>query len=51
MSELEELKMEEENALSIRARTLCQLYTGSAENVGGGELTIKTRTNTKSSDT
>ena len=38
MSELEELKMEEENALSIRARTLCQLYTGSAENVGGGEF-------------
>jgi hypothetical protein len=38
MSHLEELKLEEENALSIQVRALCQLYSGSAENVGSGEF-------------
>jgi hypothetical protein len=38
MSDLEELRLEEESALSIRVRTLCQLYAGSAENVGSGEF-------------
>jgi hypothetical protein len=38
MSDLDDIKLEEENALSLRARTLCQIYSGSAENVGGGEF-------------
>src|SRR5258708_4702656 len=38
MSDLDDSKLEEEAALSIRVRTLCQLYGGSAENVGSGEF-------------
>jgi hypothetical protein len=37
MSHLKELKMEEENTLSIRVRALCQLYSGSAEVVGNSK--------------
>jgi hypothetical protein len=37
MSHLKELKLEEENTLAIRVRALCQLYSGSAENVGSGQ--------------
>jgi hypothetical protein len=38
MSDLDDIKLQEENALSLRVRTLCQLYGGSAENVGSGEF-------------
>jgi hypothetical protein len=38
MSDLDDLRSEEEAALSLRVRTLCQLYAGSAENVGSGEF-------------
>src|ERR1700733_1277560 len=38
MTEFEDLKLEEEAALSLRVRTLCQIYAGSAENVGSGEF-------------
>jgi hypothetical protein len=38
MTDLEELKLEEEATLSLRVKTLCQLYGGSAENVGSGEF-------------
>jgi hypothetical protein len=37
MSHLKELKMKEENTLSIRVRALCQLYSGNAEIVGSGK--------------
>ena len=39
MTDLEELKLEEERALSLRVIILCQIYEGSAENVGNGEFT------------
>jgi hypothetical protein len=38
MTELEELKLEAEAILSLRVKTICQLYGGSAENVGSGEF-------------
>jgi hypothetical protein len=38
MTNLEELKLEAEAILSLRVKTICQLYGGSAENVGSGEL-------------
>jgi hypothetical protein len=38
MSDLDDSKLEEEAALSLRVRTLCQIYGGSAENVGSGEF-------------
>jgi hypothetical protein len=38
MSDLDDIKLEEEVALSLRVRTLCQLYSGSAENVGSDEF-------------
>jgi hypothetical protein len=38
MTDLEELKMEAEAILSLRVKTICQLYGGSAENVGSGEF-------------
>jgi phosphodiesterase/alkaline phosphatase D-like protein len=34
MSDLDELKVEEEIALSLRVRTLCQIHGDSAENAG-----------------
>jgi hypothetical protein len=37
MSDLDDIKLEEENSLSLRVRTLCQIYSGSAEKVGNGE--------------
>jgi hypothetical protein len=36
MTDLEELKLEAEAILSLRVKTICQLYGGSAENVGSG---------------
>jgi hypothetical protein len=38
MTDLEELKMEAEAILSLRVKTICQFYGGSAENVGSGEF-------------
>ena len=38
MTDLEELKLEAEAILSLRVKTICQLYDGSAENVGSGEF-------------
>jgi hypothetical protein len=38
MTDLEELKLEAEAILSLRVKTICQLYGGSAENVGSGEF-------------
>jgi hypothetical protein len=38
MSDLDDIRLQEEAALSMRVRTLCQIYGGSAENVGGGEF-------------
>jgi hypothetical protein len=38
VSDLDDLKLEEENSLSLRVRTLCQIYSGSAENVGSDEF-------------
>ena len=38
MTDLEELKLEAEAILSLRVKTICQLYVGSAENVGSGEF-------------
>lgn len=38
MSHLEELKLEEERALAIRVRALCQLFAGSAEIIGSGKV-------------
>ena len=38
MTNLEELKLEAEAILSLRVKTICQLYGGSAENVGSGEF-------------
>ena len=38
MRDLEELKLEAEAILSLRVKTICQLYGGSAENVGSGEF-------------
>jgi len=38
MTELEELKLEAEAILSLRVKTICQLYGGSADNVGSGEF-------------
>ena len=36
MTDLEELKLEAEAILSLRVKTICQLYGGSAEHVGSG---------------
>ena len=38
MTDLEELKLEAEAILSLRVKTICQLYVGSAENVGRDEF-------------
>jgi len=38
MTDLEELKLEAEAILSLRVKTICQLYGGSAEHVGSGEF-------------
>ena len=38
MTDSEELKLEAEAILSLRVKTICQLYDGSAENVGSGEF-------------
>ena len=38
MTDFEELKLEAEAILSLRVKTICQLYGGSAENVGSGEF-------------
>jgi hypothetical protein len=38
MRDLEGLKLEAEAILSLRVKTICQLYGGSAENVGSGEF-------------
>jgi hypothetical protein len=38
MRDLEELKLEAEAILALRVKTICQLYCGSAENVGSGEF-------------
>jgi hypothetical protein len=38
MTDLEELKLEAEAILSLRVKTICQLYGGSAENIGSGEF-------------
>ena len=38
MTDLEELKLEAEAILSLRVKTICQLYGGSADNVGSGEF-------------
>jgi hypothetical protein len=38
MRDLEELKLEAEAILALRVKTICQLYGGSAENVGSGEF-------------
>ena len=38
MTDLEDLKLEEEATLELRVKTICQLYGGSAENVGSGEF-------------
>jgi hypothetical protein len=38
MSDLDDIKLQEEVALSLRVRTLCQIYEGSAEDVGTGEF-------------
>jgi hypothetical protein len=37
MTDLEELKLEEECALLLRVKTLCRIYEGSAEYLGSGE--------------
>jgi hypothetical protein len=34
MSDLDDIKLQEQVALSLRVRTLCQIYGESAENVG-----------------
>ena len=38
MSDLDDIKLQEQVALSLRVRTLCQIYEGSAEEVGTGEV-------------
>jgi hypothetical protein len=38
VSDLDDIKLEEENALSIRVRALCQLFGGSADNIGSDEF-------------
>jgi hypothetical protein len=38
MSDLDDIKLQEQVALSLRVRTLCQIYGENAENVGTGEF-------------
>lgn len=39
MSDLDDIKLQEESILALRVKTICQIYGGSAENVGSGEFT------------